>query len=73
MEFITYFSPLRSMHLLYDILRLRLLAILFASLQFGNRKLTGVTFIFTFNTMPCNRCDLPAQQNGCYDDDFIQI
>ena len=50
MEYITYFSPLRSQHLLYDILRLRLPAILFrfASIQFGNRKLTGVTFIFTF-------------------------
>ena len=48
MEYSTYFSPLRSKHLLYDIPRLRLLAILFVSLllQFGNRKLTGVTFIF---------------------------
>lgn len=34
MENFTYLSPLRSMHLLYDILRLRLLAILFAPLQF---------------------------------------
>ena len=75
MEYITYLSPLRSRHLLYDILRLRLLAILSASLlvQFGNRKLTGVTFIFIFNMMPCNGCDLPAQQNGYHDHDFIQI
>ena len=42
MEYFTYLSPLHSTHLLYDILRLRLLAIPFASLHFGNPKMTRV-------------------------------
>ena len=62
MEYITYLSPLCSTHLLYDILRLRLLALLFASLRFGNPKMTCVIFVFTFNTRPCNGCDLPANR-----------
>ena len=62
MEHITYLSPLCSTHPLYDILRLRLLALLFASLQFADFKMTCVNFISTFNTRPCNGCDLPVNR-----------
>ena len=64
MESITYHSPLCSTHPFYDIQRLRLLALLFASFRFANSKMTGVTFtfIFTFSTRPCNGCDLPANR-----------
>ena len=36
----------------------------FASIQFGNPKMTHLTFILRFNTRPCHGCDLPAYRTA---------